>query len=188
VYPRLEIIIMKEAPAPTPRFDPVSENPLRDGFVPSDLAPKPNEPENGVDEKSEDQLKKFEREIWDMAGVVKESRLLEGRLLALVHISKEYKRFASDSEKGDVCAKQSIEGPKKDGLYLVLKTSGGLSFFGGHHADRMDAYTLNIAFQNFGKILEFAMFSMEIEENEDERDRYKEELRKKIMSNKGPSA
>jgi hypothetical protein len=187
VYSRNEIVLMKKDLDQTPRFDPISEHPLRDGFEPTDLEPKPPEPENGIDEMNKDLWEEFKREVWHAAGVIKESRWLEGKLLALVHISKELKVLTSDSEEKILCLERYSKKFIRDGLYLVLKTRGGLSFFGGHHADKMDTKTLNIAYRNLGKVWEFAMFTMEIEEYLDAQEQYDEDLRKKILPKQNPS-
>ena len=174
-----------KAPAQPHRFDPIDENPLKGDLDKADLEPKPPEPKRMMEENLSGQMKAFEKEVWDVAGVIKESRLLEGKLLALVHISKELKRFSSDLEK-EVCAQK--DGAKNffsDGLYLVLKTHDGLTKFGGRHADKMDPVTLDIAYRNLEKVREFVMFTMEIEDAVDAREKYEKDLRERILLKRG---
>ena len=184
MYLRPNTIPMK-APTQAHQFDPIPENPLEGDLDKADLEPRPPEPKRMIEESRGGQMKSFEKEIWGTAGVIKESRLLEGKLLALVHVSKELQTLASDSEQEIQNSGYDAKSPKKDGLYLVLKTHGGLSYFGGRHADKMDPVTLDIAYRNLEKVREFVMFTMEIEDAVDAREKYEEDLRARILSKKG---
>jgi len=167
------------------RFEPIPEDSPQEDLGLINLEPKPAEPKEGIDEKGRVQSRGFEKKVWNVAGVIKQSRLLEGHILALVHISKELKTLTSDAEEKILCVDRHAKNFKRDGLYLVLETCEGLSFFGGGHADKMNSTALDIAYRHIQKIREFFMFTMEIEDAVNAQEEYKEDLRGKILSKKG---
>jgi len=162
------------------RLEMIPDNPVDPEMESLPLEPEPPEPERPIDERRKDQAHELEKEAWQIAGVIKRSRLLEGKLLALVHISKELKSLVS--EEKILCLERCAKSFIQDGLYLVLKCHEGLSFFGGRHADQVGESNLDVAYRHLKTVREFFQFTMEIEEAVDKHEEYKEQLRKRRIA------
>lgn len=119
----------------------------------------------------ESRMSELQKEAWEMAGIVKVFREVDGRLLARVRISEEMKAMALDMDRPmEDSAEPSFSGvvPRigkgREGIVLVLKGEGpGLRVMGGRHADKLEPDAVDAFYSEIVSEEEFKEMSETIE-------------------------